>query len=159
MKKLFALATIAILVFTSAEKSIAQNHTPNNLPPGAFSTTAGGWAMTAKINGKDYKAHSMMPPDKAEQIVGFYNGDKYIGLPYIIKYFVAGKKISLDDYNADLTTADDVQVWNGRKGEIEITKVTGDWVEGKFFFTGYSYDNKHTIEVTNGFFRIAFAKK
>ncbi len=159
MKKLFALATTAILVFTSAEKSIAQNHTPNNLPPGAFSTTAVGWAMTAKINGKDCKAHSMMPPDIAEQIVGFYNGDKYIGLPYIKKYFVAGKKISLDNYNADLTTADDVQVWNGRKGEIVITKVNDNWVEGKFYFTGYSYDNKHTIEVTNGFFRIALAKK
>jgi hypothetical protein len=100
----------------------------------------------------------MMPPEDAEQIVGFYNGDKYIGLPYQKKYFVTGNKISLSDQNADLTTNDNVQVWNGRKGEMEITKVNGNWVEGKFFFTGYSYDNKHTIEVNNGFFRIPMPK-
>ena len=99
-----------------------------------------------------------MPPDKTMQIFGFYNGDKYIGLPYNKKYFIVGKKIEFSDHNADLTTNDDVQVWNGRDGEMEITKVNGKWVEGKFFFTGYSYDNKKTIEVTDGFFRIATDK-
>ncbi len=54
--------------------------------------------MTAKINGKDCKASFMMPPDKTGQIVGFYNGDKYIGLPYHKKYFVVGKKISFSDF-------------------------------------------------------------
>jgi hypothetical protein len=158
MKKLLALAMIGILVFVSAGKCDAQSHASNSLPPGALPTTSSGYAMSAKINGKDYKAHSMMPPDEAEQIVGFYSGDKYIGLPYQKKLFVAGKKISLDAFNADLTTNDAVQVWSGRKGEMEITKVNGNWVEAKFFFTGYSYDNKHTIEVTNGFFRIPMTK-
>jgi hypothetical protein len=158
MNKLLALAMIDILVFVSAGKCDAQSHASNSLPPGALPTTSSGYAMSAKINGKDYKAHSMMPPGEAEQIVGFYSGDKYIGLPYNKKHFVVGKKISFSDQHPDLTTKDDVQVWSGRKGEMEITKVNGNWVEGKFFFTGYSYDNKHTIEVTNGFFRIPMPK-
>jgi len=158
MKIFLALAITGILVFASAGKSNAQNHNPNGLPPGAIPATAGGYSMTAKINGKDCKASFMMPADKTGQIVGFYSGDKYIGLPYHKKYFVVGKKFSFSEENATLTTNDDVQVWNGRKGEMEITKVNGKWAEGKFFFTGYSYDNKKTIEVTDGFFRIALDK-
>ena len=158
MKKLLVLAISGIIVFASASKCNAQNRNSNGLPPGSFPATSGGYTMTAKINGKDCKAYSMMPPDKTMQIVGFYNGDKYIGLPYNKKYFIVGKKIEFSDHNADLTTNDDVQVWNGRKGEMTITKVNGKWVEGKFFFTGYSYDNKKTIEVTDGFFRIATDK-
>ena len=153
-----ALAITGFLVFASAGKGNAQNRNSNELPPGAIPATAGGYTMTAKINGKIVKAHSMMPPDKTMQIVGFYNGDKYIGLPYNKKYFVVGKKIEFSDHNADLTTNDDIQVWNGREGEMEITKVNGKWVEGKFFFTGYSYDNKKNIKVTDGFFRIATDK-
>ena len=87
-------------------------------------------------------------------IVGFYDGDKYFGLPYNKKNFIAGNKLSFDDANADLTTNDEVQVWNGRDGIMEITSVNASWVEGKFFFTGHSYDAKHTITVTEGFFRI-----
>jgi len=158
MKKLLSLAIAGILVFASPGKSDAQNHDPNGLPPGAIPATTGGYFMTAKINGKACKAHAMMPLDKAGEIVGFYDGDKYIGLPYHKKDLVVGKKISFSDENADLTSNDEVQVWNGRKGEMEITKVNGNWAEGKFFFTGYSYDSKKKIEVTNGFFRIALDK-
>jgi len=155
MKRILILIITCELVFASPTKSEAQNHNPHGLPDGAIPATAAGFSMTAKINGKACKATAMMPPDKAEEIVGFYDGDKYIGLPYNKKNMVAGKKIMLEDENADLTTNDNVQVWNGRKGEMIITKVTGQWVEGTFFFRAYSYDNKKTIEVTDGFFRIA----
>lgn len=158
MKKILALVVTIILVFAFVIKSDAQNRNSTGLPPGVIPVTAAGYTMTAKINGKECKALFMMPADKTGQIVGFYNGDKYIGLPYNKKYFVVGKKIKFSEHNADLTTNDDVQVWNGRKGEMEITKVNGKWVEGKFSFTGYSYDNKKTIEVTDGFFRIATDK-
>lgn len=157
MKKLMALVITGFLVFASAGNGNAQNRNSKELPPSSIPAT-GGYTMTAKINGKIVKAHSMMPPDKTIQIVGFYDGDKYIGLPYNKKYFVVGKKIEFSDHNADLTTNDEVQVWNGREGEMEITKVNGKWVEGKFSFTGYSYDNKKTIKVTDGFFRIATDK-
>ncbi len=149
-----ALTTIFMLVFVHAEKSTAQKNALNGLPPSAIPTSTGGYTMTAKINGKDCKALAMMPPDIAGQIVGFYNGDKYIGLPYHKKDLISGKKLLFSNENADLTAADDVGVYGGRKGQMEITKVTNTYAEGKFFFTGYSYDNKKTIEVTDGFFRV-----
>jgi len=155
--KIIGMGIIVSLVLISSQKIAAQKP-PSNLPPNAIAATTNGYSMTAKINGKEYKAAFMMPPEETEQIVGFYNGDKYIGLPYDKKYFVVGKKISFSDHHVDLTTNDDVKVWDGSKGEMEITKVTGDWVEGKFYFTGYSYDNKKSIEVTNGFFRISLKK-
>ena len=158
MKKLVTLVVAGALAFATTGKCHAQNRNSGSLPPDAIPVTPTGYFMTAKINGKDCKASFMMPADKTEQIVGFYSGDKYIGLPYQKKYFVAGTKISFSDVHADLTSKDDVQVWSGRKGEMKITKVTGKWAEGEFFFTGYSYDNKKTIEVTNGFFRIALDK-
>lgn len=158
MKRILIVMITSALLFASTTKSDAQNRNASGLPPGAIPATTGGYSMTARINGKACKATAMMPPDKAGEIVGFYDGDKYIGLPYNKKDMVAGKKLNFSNENADLTTNDNVQVWNGRKGEMEITKVNGNWVEGKFFFTGYSYDNKKKIEVTNGFFRIALDK-
>ena len=153
MNKLLAFA-IPFLIVASVQKMCAQKTGLNGLPQGAVPATTNGFTMTAKINGKAIKAHAMMPPEKAGEIVGFYDGDKYIGLPYYKRNMVAGNKFNFSSENADLTTNDDTQVWNGRKGEMEITKVSGGWVEGRFFFTGYSYDNKKTIEVTEGFFRI-----
>lgn len=154
MRKLLVTTAISFLITVSAQKSQAQKSTLTGLPQGAIAATVNGFAMTAKINGKAVKARAMMPPDKAGEIVGFYDGDKYIGLPYSKKNMVVGKKLDFSTENADLTTNDATQVWAGRKGEMEITKVSGDWAEGKFFFTGYSYDNKKMIQVTEGFFRI-----
>ena len=149
--RLVFITTFLMLVFFKSE---AQNNSAKNLPAGAVRTTVGGYTMRANINGKLCNASFMMPPETAEQIVGFYDGDKYFGLPYIKRNFIVGNKLSFDDANADLTTNDKVQVWNGRDGIMEITSVNASWVEGKFFFTGHSYDAKHTITVTEGFFRI-----
>ena len=80
MRLMIGLATLLLLV--SAEKNSAQNPALKGLPPGAVPATTDGFTMAAKINGKMCKAHAMMPPEKAEEIVGFYDGDKYIGLPY-----------------------------------------------------------------------------
>jgi hypothetical protein len=153
MKRIF---TITLLFFIAAlmQKVNAQQPDFKALPQGAVAAAPNGFTMTAKINGKAIKANAMMPPDKAGEIVGFYDGDKYIGLPYHKKDLVLGKKFDFSNENADLTTNDKTQVWNGRKGVMEITKVTTQWIEGKFFFTGYSYDDKKSIEVTDGFFRI-----
>ena len=151
----FTTSFLTLLFLTSE----AQNNSAKNLPAGAVRTTVGGYTMRARINGKLCNASFMLPPETAEQIVGFYDGDKYIGLPYNKSNFVVGKKLSFDDANADLTTNDKVQVWNGRDGVMEITSVNANWVEGKFFFTGHSYDAKHTITVTAGFFRIPLKGK
>ncbi len=127
---------------------------------GAMATSDDGWNMKAKINGKDYSAYSVWLPEGEHEIVGFYDGDKYIGLNYHPKDLVVGNKLSFSDLNAVLTTDDSVGIRSGNKGELEITKADGKWIEGKFFFTADSYDAKKskTIEVTNGFFRIGANK-
>ncbi len=125
---------------------------------GTIATKEDGWSMKAKINGKDWVAASIMSPDAAGRIIGYYN-DEYIGLPYDRRYFVVGKKITFGENNAvDLATNDDVGMWGGRKGEMEITKVDDNWAEGKFFFTGSTSSSNKTVEVTEGFFRISLAK-
>ena len=119
-------------------------------------TTADGWTMTAKINGKDWKASSIMPPEAAGRIIG-YSGEEYIGLPYDKDEMLVGKKDIFSEDNAvDLSTTDEVGMWGGRKGEMEITKVENGWAEGSFHFTATAHDSNKTMEVTDGFFKIKF---
>ena len=141
------------------DASISQSEKKENRP-GSMETSNDGWNMKANINGKNYSAYSVWLPKGEHQIVGFYDGDKYIGLYYHPKDLVVGNKLLFSDLHADLTTNDSVGIRSGDKGELEITKVDDKWVEGKFFFTAVSYDAKKskTIEVTNGFFRIGVDK-
>jgi hypothetical protein len=127
------------------------------IQPGGIPVSTGGWTMTAKIGGKDWAASSIMSPDVAGRIAG-EGDDQTISLPYDRRSMVVGDKTSFSHNNAvDLMTNDDVGLWGGYKGEMEITKVDDNWAEGKFFFTGSSDDK--TIEVTEGFFRISMAIK
>jgi hypothetical protein len=126
--------------------------------PGTIATKENGWSMKAKINGKQWTAASMMPPDAAGRIIGYYN-DEYIGLPYDRRSLVVGKRITFGENNAvDLATNDDVGMWGGRKGEMEITKVDDNWAEGKFFFTGSTSTSPKTVDVSDGSFRISLEK-
>ena len=126
--------------------------------PGAVPTTATGYMMNAKLDGKDWSATSMMPPDVAGRIIGYNNGE-YIGLPYDSRRLVVGTKGVFGEDNAvDLATNDEESIWGGRKGEMEITKVGDGWAEGKFFFTAASSRSGKTVEVTKGFFRIPLVK-
>lgn len=121
-----------------------------------MSTTANGWTMTAKINGKNWKASSIMPPETAGRIIGYY-GEEYIGLPYDKNEMIVGKKEIFGQDNAvDLSTTDEVGMWGGRKGEMEITKVENGWAEGTFHFIADAHDTNKTIEVKDGFFKIKF---
>jgi len=127
------------------------------MQPGGIPTKEGEWTMTANIHGKKWSASSIMSPDVAGRIVGDDNGE-YISLPFDRRDMVVGNKIEFSHNNAvDLMTKDDVGLWGGYKGEMEITKVDNGWAEGKFFFTGSSDDK--TIEVTDGFFRISIEQK
>lgn len=126
--------------------------------PGSIATTADGYTMKAKLDGKEWTATSVMPPETAGRTIGYNNGE-YIGLPYDKRDLVVGKKITFGEGNAvDLATNDDVGMWGGRKGELEITKVDDNWAEGKFFFTASSSRTNKTVEVTDGFFRIPVPK-
>ena len=70
--------------------ALLKQHTPGSIP-----TSADGYSMKAKLNGKDWEAATMMPPALAGRIIGDNNGE-YIGLPYNKSYFVVGKKGGLN---------------------------------------------------------------
>ena len=170
MKKtilIFGISVIVAAVLTSCGNS-AHNKAVEDakqvqaaikeLAPGTIPTKEGGWTLTAKMNGKEWVANAVMPPDAAGRIIGYYDNES-IGLPYDRRYFEVGRKIKFGEDNAvDLMTNDDVGIWGGRTGEMEITKVDEKWAEGKFFFTGSTSRSDKTVEVTDGFFRISLEK-
>jgi hypothetical protein len=140
---------------TAHQQAIAEKNAIEAARPGTIPTKAGGWSMTAKINGKAWSAVSLMPPEAAGRIIGYYK-DEYIGLPYDKRNMVVGKKITFGENNAvDLSVSGDDNFYGGRKGEMEITKVDGNWAEGVFHFTATSHGSDKTIPVTDGFFRIS----
>lgn len=129
------------------------------MTPGAVATSADGFSMKTKLDGKDWVATSMMPQDLSSRIVGYRNGE-YIGLPYDRRYLVVGKIVKFGENNAvDLSTKDDAGFWGGRKGQMQITRVDENTAEGTFFFTASSSGTTRTIEVTDGSFRIVLRKK
>jgi hypothetical protein len=131
------------------------------MQPGGVLTSQGGYTMTAKINGKEWTATSMMPPDRAGRIFGENNGES-ISLPYYDKKnFLSQTKNKLGENHdaVDMMLNDDVKLWSAKKGEMEITKVDDNWAEGKFSFTASGFQSDKTIEVTDGFFRISLAEK
>ncbi len=130
--------------------------------PGSIPTTEGGWTMKAK-NGKDWIAATMMPLDEETgRIIGDNNGEGF-GFPYDRRQMEVGRKEIFGQGNAvDMSTLEggEIKYWSGYKGEMEITKVEGDWAEGKFVITGTSVaDSAKTVEVSDGFFRISIAGK
>lgn len=127
--------------------------------PGSIPTSADGYSMKAKINGKDWVADAVMPPEAAGRIIGYYKGE-WIGLPYDRRYLIVGKKITFGENNAaDMSTNDDVGLWGGRKGEMEITKMDEKSAEGTFHFTASTSRSDITLEITDGFFRILFGNQ
>lgn len=129
------------------------------MKPGGIATTADGWTMKAKFNGKPWSANSMISPQVAGRIFGENNGES-ISLPFDRRGLIVGEKTTFSQNNAvDLMTNDEVALWGGYAGEMEITKVDDEWAEGKFFVTGSSDSPAKIMEVTEGFFRISLTKK
>jgi hypothetical protein len=129
-----------------------------DIMPGTIATSAGGYAMKAKLNGKDWVAASMMPQEAAGRIIGYKKGE-YIGLPYDKRYLVEGKRIKFGENQAvDLATNDDVGIRGGRTSEMQITNVDETLAEGTFFFTAGASSSTKTVEVTEGSFRILLGK-
>jgi len=166
MKKIILLFSITTMLFSCGSSD--QTKTVNDvkqaqtvieaMQSGHIPAKEGGWTMTAKMNGKEWVASSFMSPEVADRIIGYYK-EESISFPYDRSDMAVGKKIKFGETHAvDLFTNDDVAIWGGRKGEMEITKVDNGWVEGKFFFTATAGSTDKTIEVTDGFFRISIAK-
>ena len=126
-----------------------------NATPGAVPASADGYIMKAKVDGKDWTATSMMPPELSGTIVGFFNPGELIALPYDRRDLVLGNKTIFGEHRiVRMGLTGEFAAWESKKGEMEITKVDGKWAEGKFFFTAFSDRTTKTVEVTGGYFRV-----
>lgn len=163
MKKYSLLVFSMVVVFASC-KSKAENDaiktttdvqaTLKQYSPGEVPTSSQGYTMRAKINGKDWEAATMMPPEKPSRIIGSNNED-FISFPYDRRMMVVGDKTKFGEgMSPDMYMLDDM--WGAKTGELEITKVTDDFAEGTFFFTASQSTSDKTVAVTDGFFRILF---
>ena len=163
--------TFIVVVMLASCGNSAQNKTQedakqlatgiNKMDPDGIPTTAGRWTMTAKINGKDWAATTIMPLEATGRIIGDNNGESF-GFPYNKSDMYVGEKEIFGEHNAvGMSTYEDgkLKYWDAVKGEMEITKVDGDWVEGKFFLTGSLNNSDKIIAITDGFFRISLAEK
>jgi|SwirhisoilCB2_FD_contig_91_2311764_length_961_multi_2_in_0_out_0_2 hypothetical protein len=125
---------------------------------GLIPTTTNGFMMTAKIDGREWKAIEMYPPDKAGQVAGVNNRES-IALPYYDRRnFLARVKTKLGvDYGGvDMRLDDDIALYSAINGEMEITKSDDNMAEGKFHFIAKGFQSDKTVEVTDGLFRILF---
>ena len=140
-------------------QTLRKEHTP-----GSIATSATGYYLRCKIDGKDWVATSMMPLKVDNRILGYTNAGDYIGIPGIKNNTRQGFKLTLGKtYNADLYLENnkslvdkngDVILLDKESGKVEITKRDGDWVEGTFYFTASNSKYGKKIEVTEGIFRV-----
>jgi hypothetical protein len=117
---------------------------------------ANGYYMKAKIDGREWIASAMLPVDNSNsrRIHGENNGES-IGFYVSMRGLEPGKKIEFNENHAvDLFTNDDVGIWGGRKGEVTITKIDDQVMEGQFHFTASTSRSAKTLEVTDGIFRM-----
>ena len=143
---------------TAKQQAIAEKNAIEAARPGTVAAKSGGWTMTAKIDGKDFAASSLMPPEASDRIIGYYK-TAYIGLPYDRRDMVVGKKITFGENNAvDLSVVGDDDFYGGYSGEMVITKVENGWAEGIFNFNASSHRSSKKYTVTDGFFRIAIRR-
>jgi hypothetical protein len=162
MKIIISILFIAAMLSSCSSNSQTKAHKKaaeikEAIKPGATATTASGFTMNAKINGSYWVASSMVPPDAAGRIVGYYK-KQYIGLPNNKTGMVAGKKIILNEEDAADIFLDDGCLYPITKGEIEIIKADDKWAEGKFFFTTICSSINKVVKIMDGFFRILFTK-
>lgn len=125
--------------------------------PGAVSTTSDGYFMKATVNGEQWTATHMMPDeDTASNSRRIYgeNDEASISFSVYIPGIAPGKTIAFsDEHAADFSPAGD-GFFSGKKGRIEITAVTGDWLEGRFNMTATGRGSDKTYEIKDGVFRI-----
>lgn len=128
--------------------------------PGTVATTADGYTMRAKVNGKDWVAKDMLPNNNEDTrpIFGEADGQK-ISFTIWMQHPKVGRKETFAEGNvAELMGFEDVAICDAKKGEATVTKIDDHAIEGTFFMTGTSHESAKTIEVTDGFFRIPVKK-
>ncbi|HVG15349.1 MAG TPA: DUF6252 family protein [Chitinophagaceae bacterium] len=134
------------------EKTMKEN-TPGSLP-----TSEAGYYMKAKINGADWSASHMMPDDAATSSYKTIQGEspgRSIYFQLWKRGIEPGKKIPFSDNRAATLSVNDSEFFHGSQGEVEITKMDDQWMEGNFHFTGTTNSSDERVEVTDGSFRVA----
>ena len=168
--KQFPIVTIFSLILFSCgnagqddAKLLAEQikETTKKNSPGTVTTSESGYYMKARINGKQWVASHMMPDEDVNssyiRIHGENEGD-YMNFQLWKRGVEPGKKFPFDnDHAANLSLEQDAGFWAGTSGGIEITKLDGKWMEGKFSYKATSSSSTKTIEVTEGLFRVPFA--
>lgn len=160
MKKVILILVLAGILYSCGHRHHSKLLDPRDtIRPGTIETKEGGWYMKAKIDGKEWYAISIMPPDSAGKIIGYYYSRDSIGLPYDKRNMVVGKKVMITESNpASFSRANDADWYIVKKGVVEITKVNENWAEGTFSFSASTSYSAKTLEITDGFFRISLAK-
>jgi hypothetical protein len=158
MKKPASFLIIIIMLFSSGYKENAElvNNSQSVIEKaiqGTQVTANDGYLMKATIDGKLWQSTSMAPVEASGRIVGYCNG-QYIGLPFNKSYLVAGKKIAIDQEEAADLFLKDGCSYPITNGQMAITKVADNWVEGSFYFTTVCSTTNKTVKITEGFFRI-----
>ncbi|RYY54186.1 MAG: hypothetical protein EOO09_15265 [Chitinophagaceae bacterium] len=117
--------------------------------PGAEPASEAGWTMTANVNGKAWKATSVMPPAAAGVMIGYVGEGSYLMMySFEKRYAKVGKTAKLGDgYSVDFWVKNGSN-YSGYTGLMEITALNGEWAEGKFSFTAKG------LTVTDGFYRV-----
>ncbi|CAL1519014.1 hypothetical protein [Chitinophaga sp. MM2321] len=132
--------------------------------PGTVATSASGYYMKAKIDGKDWVAVSMRPIEGINRALGYTEDGGYIGIPGITKKSQEGLKLTLGgEYGADIYLPNDktlidkdgnVILLDKESGAVAITKRDGEWIEGTFHFIAASSKSDKKVQITEGSFRI-----
>ena len=118
----------------------------------------GAW-LKATINGKKWEATKIGPfygPESNYKLVSGATED--ININFQIHKPTTGLKREFNNENMANFTID-ADFFSGRKGEMNVTKADGQWIEGTFYFTATSTYTSKTYEVTNGSFRIPEIKQ
>jgi hypothetical protein len=125
---------------------------------GMVPTTEAGYTMTATIDGKPWKAQAMYPISMNGSIHACYE-ESTIDLPYWEGYKAGSKSDFSKGHGPTFAPPGPFDLYTVHAGQLEITKVTNEWMEGTFYFTAtLQSDPGKKIEVTNGFFRVAKKK-
>lgn len=127
--------------------------------PPMVTTTNEGYFMKAVIDGKPWKAKSMMEINQENE--NFIRGDD--GTTQISFYMdrdhqrVGKPRKFYVGHTADLASGDNLM--NAKSGEWVITKADDKVIEGTFYFSASSTITGKKAEVTNGSFRVLVNSK
>jgi hypothetical protein len=121
--------------------------------PPQVATSEGGYGMQAVVDGKPWKATSMMEINASnDNFIRGTGGGVELGFYVDTEHVSLGKERPLGEgHSADLTVGDGS--WHAISGGYTIDKVDPALIAGRFHFTARKFQSDQTLEVTDGAFR------